>query len=169
MNFWTQQVVLSLGKDVKHSERWDCAACGTYLNLRLILTVDTSSPGKPARETHMNVMSWIHLPQPRMNIYVHFFVSFLHIINSHIINSQIHLICDAGGGECHKAIERQTAMMAVQAGQTPQSTPILPKGPGEFPLAASCAKCCQESTGLPDSTISRCGGCKLIRLVHFFS
>jgi len=35
--------------------------------------------GKPARETQFDVMLWLHLPQPKLNIYVSWHVEFIQI------------------------------------------------------------------------------------------
>jgi len=50
---WSHQLVVSICKDIKHSESWDCFECGL-----------------PARETLYNAPSWSHLQQSRMNIFI---------------------------------------------------------------------------------------------------
>ncbi|KIM92367.1 hypothetical protein PILCRDRAFT_810421 [Piloderma croceum F 1598] len=126
---WAQMFSLGFGRDVKHTERWACYVCG-----------------KPARETQFDVMSWLHLLQPKLNIYVHH-------------------ICEAGGGPCHEQIKAQTMMMRIQSGAPGSPAPHLPMPSGvtSFPLAGSCANCQKDETAKADFSISRCGKCKLIR------
>ncbi|KAI0791860.1 hypothetical protein C8Q75DRAFT_732243 [Abortiporus biennis] len=54
MNPWAQKVLLTIGPDVKHSQRWHCEFCN-----------------KPARETVQQVASWMHLQPPKLNAYIH--------------------------------------------------------------------------------------------------
>jgi len=126
---WAQMLSFGFGRDVKHTERWGCSICG-----------------KPARETLFSVASWLHPPQPKLNIYDH------------------HL-CEAGGGPCHRRIEAETAIMRMQGGIIRPPAPRLPMptGVSSFPLAGSCANCQKDKTAQPDYKINRCGKCKLIR------
>ena len=118
--------------------------------------------GKPARENIYDVMSWIHLPEPRIVIYVR--KSSIWSRAAFII-LQIHHVCD-GDGKCSRLLEAQTQMIARQMGMPAQQPLCLPKEPGaEYPLSSSCAKCHGEATGAPGSKLSRCGTCKLTRFV----
>src|SRR6266478_3274248 len=67
---WAQIMSLGFGRDVKHTERWGCYVCGTSRRESDHTILTRLYKGKPARETQFDVMSWLHLPQPRLNIYV---------------------------------------------------------------------------------------------------
>ncbi|KAF9466899.1 hypothetical protein BDZ94DRAFT_1250060 [Collybia nuda] len=88
---WSQEVVFTGGMDVKHSNRWDYEICN-----------------KPARETIYNVASWIHLPEPRIVLY-------------------IHQICEAGISPCNFILEAQHRRITQEMGLPPQP----PKSPAQ--------------------------------------
>ncbi|KAL0950649.1 hypothetical protein HGRIS_007437 [Hohenbuehelia grisea] len=127
LNDWAFELIRYLGIDVKHIDNWGCAICA-----------------KPARETHYQIASWTHLPQPKINIYVN------------------HL-CAAAGGECHKQVIGQSQAMAAMSGMPPPpEAPLpMPSGVEMFPLAGSCAHCLKDETAATTSAISRCSGCKM--------
>ena len=109
-----------------------------------------------------DVMSWIHLPEPRIVIYVRKSSIWS---RAALIILQIHHVCD-GDGKCSRLLEAQTQMIARQMGMPAQQPLCLPKEPGaEYPLSSSCAKCHGEAIGAPGSKLSRCGNCKLTRFV----
>ncbi|CAL1697240.1 unnamed protein product [Somion occarium] len=98
---------------------------------------------KPARETVHMVMSWMHLNPPKLNVYVH-------------------NICDAGVGRCSETLRSIQAEAALFATGGPGLPPRLPPAAdGQYPLAASCARCKREETAEQD--LQRCSRCKLIR------
>ncbi|KAL0950648.1 hypothetical protein HGRIS_007436 [Hohenbuehelia grisea] len=129
LNDWTFKLLCCLGADVKHTSNWGCAVCG-----------------EAARETHCQTMSWIHLPQPKLNVY-------------------INLICVAGGGPCHQQVIGQCGAKAILSGFPPQNETPLPMPPGveKIPLAGSCANCLEEKTAAAGSSMRRCSACKLTR------
>ena len=141
---WAHILSLGFGRDVKHTERWACYVCGAYSYSRRIWPLSEPLEGKPARETQFDVMSWLHLPQPKLNIYVSWHVEFIHLYKlDATCTFQVHHICEAGGGPCHEQIKAQTMMMRIQSGAPGSRTPHLPMPPGvtSFPLAGSCANC----------------------------
>ncbi|KAF8169935.1 hypothetical protein BJ912DRAFT_158834 [Pholiota molesta] len=97
--------------------------------------------GKPARETKYDVASWTHLQEPRIVIYIHH-------------------VCDAGNKTCSTTIDRQSAQMAAMSGLR-ADFPEFDSDGVEYPLAGSCLNCQKDTSA--KSTLSRCGGCKLVR------
>ncbi|KZS90903.1 hypothetical protein SISNIDRAFT_430420 [Sistotremastrum niveocremeum HHB9708] len=123
---WVQGFLFARGKDVKHSEAWKCSVCGE-------------------QKSDCNVASWIHLPQPKVNLY-------------------IFTVCDLDKRSCYEAIQVQRRMMSTVSGVPYQPPMFAPKPPGvQFPLAGSCAMCEKDATASPDAGILRCSGCKLTR------
>ncbi|GJE85009.1 hypothetical protein PsYK624_010860 [Phanerochaete sordida] len=53
MQDWASDVVQDLMSEVKHSNQWHCEFCD-----------------KLARESHMCILSWMHLTPPSMTVYV---------------------------------------------------------------------------------------------------
>ncbi|KAJ7474307.1 hypothetical protein FB451DRAFT_1248571, partial [Mycena latifolia] len=100
--------------------------------------------GSPARE------SWID-PRPSLRL------------TEPLVVLHIHLLCEAGGGPCHTAVETRARELAIESGgMLPPPSVHLPKPPGPpIPLAGSCAKCQRDETGSPGFAIRRCSKCKL--------
>lgn len=83
-----------------------------------------------------------------------------------ITHPQIHHVCEAGGGPCHRNIEAQNQMMRAMTGAPPvPPAPILPmpEGVRKLPLSRSCVNCHREPS--EKRVIKRCARCKLTRYV----
>ncbi|KAJ7025593.1 hypothetical protein C8F04DRAFT_1128054 [Mycena alexandri] len=114
--------------DMKHSRNWRCEFCT-----------------KSARETVWMNASWMHLPEPRANSYVHH-------------------VCDAAIGPCADKLRAVDAEMARMSGLPPTgSLPPVPKPKGtKFPMSSSCAVCNNE-TSESRKSLKQCAKCQLTR------
>ncbi|KAJ6604447.1 hypothetical protein DFH09DRAFT_1122728 [Mycena vulgaris] len=125
---WTRGFVLELVKDVKHSGKWRCSQCGN-----------------PARDIQIDIISWLHVPEPKMIIY-------------------IHQLCENKDGPCDRAAKAESDIWRRQAGQPPNppnSTRNI--NPVEQPLSRSCAQCHRDPNDPPELKLKRCSRCRLIR------
>ena len=123
--------------------------------------------GKPTWETQFSVASWLHLHQPKLNIYVSWSCELIHLSRLNATCTfQVHHLCEAGGGSCHWQNEAETTMR-MQGGTIHLLAPCLSMLPSvsSFPLARSCTNCQMDKTVQPDYKINWCGKCKLIRFM----
>lgn len=118
-------------------------------------------------------MSWLHLTQPKMNVYVCLFSEALCPALQFV---QVHLMCNTVRGPCARTLKQITAEM-VRGGGAPPPT-LTPddffSGDAHYPAAASCASCNKDATMHKD--MFRCSKCKLTRYAtpfkttrHFFT
>ncbi|KAI0667221.1 hypothetical protein C8Q78DRAFT_1071983 [Trametes maxima] len=124
-----QLVTMLMIRDVKHSKDWTCEWCGL-----------------PARESHVETLSWQHLEPPRLVIYIHF-------------------VCDMEARHVRQGIEVNRNFLSMVHGGSlgPAQPPPPPRMPGEtYPLAGSCA-CCQRDVTAGKDDLKRCSRCKLTR------
>lgn len=72
MEEWSNSLILVISPDFKHTHAWDCEVCGMGDNLLSLSPqiLNFVLTGKPSRETSVQVVSWIHLPQPKIVVYV---------------------------------------------------------------------------------------------------
>ncbi|CAA7267704.1 unnamed protein product [Cyclocybe aegerita] len=90
-----------MAKDIKHTNAWRCEICS-----------------RPSRETKVDMAAWVHLPEPRVVLYIH------------------HL-CEAGFNPCHAMIVAQGQIMGKIVGPGLPPEPWLPKPEGpdhQYPL-----------------------------------
>ncbi|KAH9887990.1 hypothetical protein C8Q73DRAFT_711631 [Cubamyces lactineus] len=131
-NFGRMQLTVArMIQDVKHSKNWMCEFCGT-----------------PARESHVQNLSWEHLDPPRLIIYCHF-------------------VCDMDQQHVQKALTATHNTMNVlnggRMGPAPSFDTFPKRPPGVvYPLGGSCA-CCERDDTAKDEGLKRCGACKLTR------
>jgi len=71
MEEWSNSLILVISPDFKHTNAWDCEICGMGDNLLLLSPqiLNFVLTGKPSRETSVQVVSWIHLPQPKIVVH----------------------------------------------------------------------------------------------------
>ncbi|KAJ6519618.1 hypothetical protein C8R45DRAFT_952114 [Mycena sanguinolenta] len=124
----TQKYMREFMNDIKYSENWLCAHCG-----------------KPARDMQLDVMSYLHLPEPMLKIYV----------------TQL---CENKDGPCDRAAKAESNVWREIAGHPPNppnSTRNI--NPADQPLSRSCANCLRDPFEPPEMSLKRCSGCKLTR------
>ncbi|KAJ6551702.1 hypothetical protein B0H19DRAFT_950154 [Mycena capillaripes] len=125
---WVQDFLRRIGLDMKHNRNWRCEFCK-----------------KHARETVWMNVSWIHLPSPRANSYVHH-------------------VCDAGTGPCAEQLRAVNAEVGRLTGFPPTGLPVQAriKGGETYPLSSSCAVCHNEAEESRKS-LKQCAKCELTR------
>lgn len=119
--------------------------------------------GEPSREILYYPASWLHLAQPKLTLYVSLVLTLPIATNQ----PQGFHVCTSNDGPCFDGVEMNVRLMSTMAGQSNTIPPLFPRpvGATNFPLAASCARCKEESTGAVSFKMSRCAGCKLTRCV----
>ncbi|KAF8213279.1 hypothetical protein K438DRAFT_1803711 [Mycena galopus ATCC 62051] len=125
---WIVEFVRAAGNDVKHSGEWLCAICG-----------------KPARDMQFDILSYLHLPEPMLKVYV-----------SHL--------CENKDGPCDRAAKAESDVWRKIAGappNPPNSTRNIKFS--EQPLSRGCANCHRDPFEAPQMNLKRCSRCKLIR------
>ncbi|KIY63298.1 hypothetical protein CYLTODRAFT_426209 [Cylindrobasidium torrendii FP15055 ss-10] len=125
---WMDAFLISIAPDAKHSRNWRCEFCKIF-----------------ARENVWQMISWLHLPQPKFTAYVH-------------------NMCNAKIGDCAVCLEGLGEILAAQSG-APKSKPrpemTVPDG-FLFPMSATCAVCHNEDIA-SRKNLMQCGKCKVIR------
>ncbi|KAJ7169677.1 hypothetical protein C8R46DRAFT_205326 [Mycena filopes] len=125
---WVIQFLRELNRDVKHSGKWRCSECG-----------------KPARDMQFDIMSWLHLAEPKLIVYVH-------------------QLCENKDGPCDRAAKAESDVWRRDAGfpaNSPNSSRSI--NPVEQPLSRSCVKCERDPLEAPEMKLKRCSRCKLTR------
>ncbi|KAI0367430.1 hypothetical protein BV20DRAFT_1000672 [Pilatotrama ljubarskyi] len=147
-----QQATALMIRDVKHSKDWTCEWCGA-----------------PARESHVQNLSWNHLNPPRLVIYVRP----LPLISAsrscgtqrHIPLLQIHFVCDMDARHVREGVKVTHDYMNMLNFGGMGPLPPFPKRPAgvTYPLAGSCARCERDESATNQDALKRCSKCKLTR------
>ncbi|KAI0353882.1 hypothetical protein OH77DRAFT_1406255 [Trametes cingulata] len=124
-----QQATALMIRDVKHSKGWTCEWCGA-----------------PARESHVQNLSWNHLNPPRLIIYLHF-------------------VCDMDARHVRDGVASTHNYMNMLNFGGMGPLPPFPRRPAgvAYPLAGSCARCERDESAADQDALKRCSGCKLTR------
>ncbi|KAJ6509325.1 hypothetical protein C8R47DRAFT_1098310 [Mycena vitilis] len=125
---WLPEFARAFCPDIKHSGKWLCSECG-----------------KPARDAQYDIMSWLHLPEPKLVIYVH-------------------QLCETKDGPCDRSAKAESDLWRREAGHPPNppnSTRNI--NPVDQPLSRGCVHCHRDPFEAPKVKLKRCGRCKLTR------
>ncbi|KAJ7430459.1 hypothetical protein B0H11DRAFT_2135876 [Mycena galericulata] len=128
---WAQKTIMSIGYDMKHTQRWDCENCG-----------------EPARET------WFD-PRPSASGRTPCCPSCACI--HHLCEAgdgPCHTAVET-------RVRELALQPGSTFPPPPPSVHISKPPEQVIPLASSCVKCLRDETGALGSAISRCSGCKL--------
>lgn len=131
---WVQNLSMSIAKDIKHTNEWECTVCG-----------------KLARESKYNVVFMTHLPQPRAIFYIYNVCAAGENPCNQITQAENDMVLAIAGTTPNPRVAPPAVMSEHEAQML------------TFPLASSCAKCRDAKTGQKGYKLFRCGGCKLTR------
>ncbi|KAJ6614201.1 hypothetical protein B0H10DRAFT_2045878 [Mycena sp. CBHHK59/15] len=135
MHKWTEQFMIDIADDLKHTRSWGCELCG-----------------KPSRETFWNVIHWTPFPEPLMIVWGFALCSAKSECN------ELMRLRDV------KYLVRQQLpphFMSPPPAPLLLNTPIENRlGGFVAPSSSSCAGCHEEETGI---SMNKCSGCQLTR------
>ncbi|KAJ7921411.1 hypothetical protein B0H13DRAFT_154613 [Mycena leptocephala] len=138
MHKWTEEFMVEIAEDLKHTRSWRCEQCG-----------------EPSRETFWNVIHWTPVPEPAMTVWGFALcaanTSCMEAMRTRNIRAMV-------------LQQPPPHWMSPPPAPLLLNAPLQNRAAGFVaPLSSSCAGCHDDETGTAEFEMNKCSGCQLTR------
>ncbi|KAJ7618176.1 hypothetical protein DFH06DRAFT_1237283 [Mycena polygramma] len=138
MHTWTEQFMLHIADDLKHTRSWGCEQCG-----------------KPSREIFWHVIHWSPVPEPTMTVW-----------GFALCCANSPCMAEMRRRDVRAMVKQLPPPHFMSPPPAPLVLNVgLYNNPDTFvpALSSSCAGCYDDITAAADFDMSKCSGCQLTR------